>query len=310
MSLHGIKIAVHQTGLSAHVLRVWEKRYGAVTPQRTETNRRLYTDDDIKRLQYLVSLTQTGYSIGQIANLEDDQLAEMAASTCQSTQPSSGHESQTSRYVQQCIDAIRAMDQENLERVFDVAILDLGYSGLLGQVMIPVIQQIGIEWNEGTLTTADEHAATNFIKEYLTQRVKSYIPEPHAPTLLATTPSGQMHELGAFLGSCLARKIGWKVIYLGASLPADAIAGAAIRANAAAVLLSIVYPIDDTELPSELIRLRKQLPDELPILIGGNAAMAYEPTIQKINATVVSTIPDLVPQLNQIRQTRAIKANN
>ena len=79
MLLHGIKVVVNQTGLSAHVLRVWEKRYSAVTPHRTETNRRMYTDQDIKRLQLLVRLTKAGYSIGQIANLDHKELKETIA---------------------------------------------------------------------------------------------------------------------------------------------------------------------------------------------------------------------------------------
>ena len=233
MPLHGIKVIVNRTGLSAHVIRVWEKRYGAVTPHRTETNRRMYTDEQIERLQLLVKLTKAGYSIGQVANLDQQALEEMTASADKVTRLSPPATPDTPHYVPMCIEAIRAMNQEKLESIFDQAILDFGYSGLIKQIIIPMVQQVGVEWHEGRLTTADEHAASSFIKEYLTTRVKSYAPEPHAPILLITTPAGQIHELGAFLASCLARKIGWRVVYLGASLPADAIAGAANRSNAA-----------------------------------------------------------------------------
>jgi len=91
-------------------------------------------------------------------------------------------------------------------------------------VIIPVIQQVGEDWINGLITTAGEHAATSFIKEYLSHSVRSFTVEEGAPVLVVTTPAGQLHDLSAFIGSCQARKSGWKIVYLGASLPADAIA--------------------------------------------------------------------------------------
>lgn len=302
-------MVVNQTGLSAHVLRVWEKRYEAVTPQRTDTNRRMYTDEDISRLQLLVRLTKAGYSIGQIANIKLSELEDMESSAGKVTHLTPSTDQEASDYTALCIDAIRGMNQEKIETIFDQAILDLGYSGLIEQVVIPLIQQIGIDWHDGLLTTADEHAATIFIKDYLTQRTKSYAPEPNAATVLITTPAGQMHELGAFLASCLARKVGWKVVYLGASLPADAIAGAAKRSDASAVLLSIVYPLDDERIPDELLRLRKQLHDDVPIIVGGDGIFTYEKALKDINAIIIEAIPDLAPKLNEIRKDCAIRKN-
>lgn len=308
MVLHGIKIVVNRTGLSAHVLRVWEKRYNAVTPQRTDTNRRLYTDADIERLQQLVILTRGGHTIGQIASLSNDEIKELIEGSKKITHIAPPTlDQKIPGYIEPCFNAIKKFDQLKLETLFDDAILDLGYAGLIKKVLIPLMQRVGDEWHEGNITTADEHAATSFIKDYLTQRVSSYAVTANAPTLIVTTPAGQLHELGAFIASCLARKMGWQVVYLGASLPADAIAGAAIRTNARAVLLSIIYPVDDPQLPNELIRLRKQLPDETKILIGGDGSMNYEDTLNKISATIVHSIPSLEEHLNAIRTTRQHK---
>ena len=81
MLSHPIKIAVHRTGLNSHTIRIWEKRYGAVTPARSATNRRLYSDADITRLQLLQQATQSGHSIGQIARMPDASLRQLASST-------------------------------------------------------------------------------------------------------------------------------------------------------------------------------------------------------------------------------------
>ncbi len=303
MVLHGIKVVVNRTGLTAHVLRVWEKRYEAVTPQRTDTNRRLYTDDDIKRLQNLVLLTRAGHSIGQIASLSDDEIDDLvkAADKVTHLKPPTADQS-VPGYIEECLKAVRKFDQSRLEKIFDNAIRDLGYSGLISQVLLPFIQRIGTEWHDGNITTADEHAATSFIKDYLTQRMSAYAATTNAPTLLVTTPSGQLHELGAFIASCLARKSGWRVIYLGASLPADAIAGAVVRSEACAVLLSIIYPVDDPALPKELIQLRKQLPQKTTILVGGDGIFSYEETLHEIGATIVHSIPDLENHLGALRK--------
>ena len=204
MNTHGIKAATTLTGLSAHVIRVWEKRYGAVTPQRTETNRRLYTDADISRLQMLSKLIKKGYTIGHIAQLQDSELAELFDSIAASeTDPQvAAAAGQVSHLIQAAASAIRNYDQTALDRIFDEASLTLGYSGLLELVVIPVIQQVGDDWHNGSLTSAGEHAATSFIKQYLANSMRSFTQEENAPVLVVTTPAGQLHELGAIIGSC------------------------------------------------------------------------------------------------------------
>jgi DNA-binding transcriptional MerR regulator/methylmalonyl-CoA mutase cobalamin-binding subunit len=308
MNTHGIKVATTLTGLSGHVIRVWEKRYGAVTPQRTETNRRRYTDADIGRLQTLSKLVKKGYTISHIANLKDTELHELLElMTASATDPLVAETSdQVSHLIESAATAIRNYDQDALDSLFDEACLTLGYSGLLELVVIPVIQQVGDDWHNGSLTSAGEHAATSFIKDYLTRSVRSFAQEEHAPVLIATTPAGQLHELGAFIGSCQARKSGWKIIYLGPSLPADEIANAITRTNATAVLLSIVYPIDDPQLESELIRLRKQSPNDIPILVGGTGIESYQQTLEDIDAITISTFSGLSPELLKIRKARLL----
>lgn len=306
MNTHGIKVATTLTGLSGHVIRVWEKRYGAVTPQRTETNRRLYTDADISRLQTLSKLVKKGYTISHIANQKDTELqALLETMVASETDPRSAEASdQVSHLIQSAAAAIRNYDQNALDGIFDEACLTLGYSGLLELVVIPVIQQVGDDWHNGSLTSAGEHAATSFIKDYLSNSVRSFIQEENAPVLVVTTPAGQLHELGAFIGSCQARKSGWKIVYLGPSLPADEIASAVTRTDATALLLSIVYPVDDPQIETELKRLRKQCPQGLPILVGGSGIQSYKQALTEIDATTITSFSGLAPELLQIRQSR------
>lgn len=306
--MHGIKVVTTLTGLSDHVIRIWEKRYNAVTPERTDTNRRLYSDVDIARLQTLSKLVKHGCAIGNIANLSDPELhALMDSITVSEKNPQDPEKAgQINQFVLAASSSIRNLDQEQLEQVFDQASLHLGYSGLLEFVIIPLMQQVGEDWHNGLLSTAGEHAATSFIKEYLSHSVRSFSVDENAPVLVVTTPAGQLHDLSAFVGSCQARKSGWRVVYLGASLPADEIAGSISSVNATALLMSIVYPLDDSKLPGELIQLRKQCPEGLPILVGGSGLQNYAETLSKINAITIPSISGLSPELLKIRESRGL----
>ncbi|HPC11710.1 MAG TPA: MerR family transcriptional regulator, partial [candidate division Zixibacteria bacterium] len=79
-ALYPIRVVAAKTGLSAHLIRMWERRYGAVEPSRTNTRRRLYSESDVRRLTLLRRATQAGAAIGQIATLPEDDLESLVAS--------------------------------------------------------------------------------------------------------------------------------------------------------------------------------------------------------------------------------------
>ena len=302
MSLHGIKIVTLKTGLSSHVIRVWEKRYNAVTPERSDTNRRLYSDASLERLMKLADLTKAGHSIGQIAHLPDKELEKLHKEIPVITsQQETVVDLECAPLIDAALGAIASIDQRALEKTLDEAFKKIGYSGLLERILIPLIVMVGDAWHNGSITTAEEHAASSFIKDYLCVSARSYSHEEHAPTLLVTTPSGQLHELGAVIAASQARKLGWKVVYLGPSLPADEIAGAAEKVNAKAVMLSVIYPIDDPFVDKQLRRLRSQLDSSVSIIVGGSALANYQETLDEIKAIQLHSISGLTDQLAQLR---------
>ena len=123
----------------------------------------------------------------------------------------------------------------------------------------------------------------------------------HAPLLLVATPAGQVHELGALLAGAVAVNLGWRVVYLGASLPAAEIAGAARQTQARAVALSLVYPEDDPRLEGELRRLRELLPAEIPLLAGGRALPAYRKVLVRLGAILTADLLLLGAALDRLR---------
>lgn len=300
-----IKVVARRTGLSAHVIRIWEKRYGAVEPERTGTNRRLYSDEQIERLSLLRNVTQSGHSISHVAKLPTEKLRELA----RQSQGPNGHTPREPRETSgaetllvDCVAAVKSLDSRALEETLKRASTDLGAQGLLQRVVAPLAQTIGDLWRDGAITAAHEHFASAVIRIFLGQAAKPFAGTEGAPVLVVATPAGQIHELGALLVGAAAANLGWHVTYLGASLPAAEIAGAARQNRARAVALSLVYPEDDHRLDGELTRLRESLPPEITLLVGGRAMPAYRHTLEKIGATRMNDLAHLISTLDALRK--------
>ncbi len=299
---HSIKVAARRCGLSTHVIRVWEKRYDAVSPDRTDTNRRLYSEEEIERLKLLRAATMSGHSIGNVARLPTERLKQLVTQTEESPAPVRENKSTAAnRLIDTTIDAIKALNAADLEDIFSRAAVAHGHHGLLEKIIGPVAVKVGDLWREGEITAAHEHFVSAVIRNYLIRNSRPYAANSHAPTIVVGTPAGQLHEIGAVMAAAAANDMGWRVVYLGTSLPAAEIAGAAIQNKARAVALSIVFPGDDPNLPAELENLRKHLPGEIEIIAGGRSAESYTPVLDRIGATQAKDIRGFYKFLEQTR---------
>lgn len=292
------------TGLSAHVIRMWEKRYGAVAPVRTGTNRRLYGRDQVERLALLSRLTQAGRTIGTIARLPTETLRTLVRDEAQPVAAKSAADP-VATLLSASIDAIRHLDASALDTLLTRAEVTLGGHGMLQRVAAPLARQIGDLWREGSLTAAHEHFATAVLRAFLSRSIRASMLGGTAPIIVVGTPPNQLHELGALLASATAANLGWRVIYLGPSLPAAEFAVAARQHNAQAVALSLVYPEDDAGLPDELVRLRQLLPEKTKILAGGRATPSYHEALAKVGALEAHDLAQLGEILDALRRPTA-----
>jgi methylmalonyl-CoA mutase cobalamin-binding subunit len=302
---HPIRVVARRTGLSPHVIRIWEKRYRAVEPQRTGTNRRLYAEADIERLSLLRILAHDGHGIGQVARLPLERLRKLAAEAERLGRvagPGRFGCKGTPTFLEECILAVTGLNAPALEAVFRRAELELGIQGLLQRVIAPLVQATGDLWRAGSIMAAHEHFATAVIRTFLGNATKPVAAAAAGPILLAGTPAGQTNELGALLAGASAANLGWRVIYLGANLPAAEIAGLARKHQAAAVALSLVYPEDDPLLGGELKKLRSLLPPEISLIVGGRAMPAYRSTLDEIGAISVEDLAEFCAVLDGLRK--------
>jgi DNA-binding transcriptional MerR regulator/methylmalonyl-CoA mutase cobalamin-binding subunit len=295
---HPIRIVVQRTGLTADVLRAWEKRYGVVRPGRSETGRRLYTDADVERLRLLRRLTEAGRSIGQVAQLstaalsallEEDE-AERAPSRAGGTGAETRERDDATEYVAAALGAVRRLDAVRLDAVLVRAALRLGVPAFLEDVAAVLMREIGEGWHGGTLRPSHEHLASAVLRRVLGWLQWTGAADGRRGVLVVATPQGQRHEMGGLLCAAAAVSEGWRVVYLGADLPAEDIARTVVESGAHAVALSLVYPAGDAGLAAELRRLRAALPAAVSILAGGRGAESYASVLREVEAV---RLPDL-----------------
>lgn len=277
-----ISAAAKASGLSVHTIRAWEKRYGATTPERTETNRRKYTLEDIERFRLLRYATENGHSIGMIADLSNEELQNLGT-TSQVENPLASNRD----YLATCLQAMMNLDAGALEEALLHAGIVLGIDRFLSEVVVPLLNELDSGWEERRISIAQEHLASSVLRTQLEKaRLTIQVPA-NAPRLLVTTPSGQLHEIGAILAAIFAARYGWNVTYIGPNLPSAEIASAVAKTHANAVGLSLVYPEGDPQVHNELLKIRELLPTT-PLIIGGRATRSYLQTIHTIGAHTIT----------------------
>ena len=291
-----IGVVARRTGLTTHAIRVWERRYGAITPSRTEGNRRLYSDHDVEKLRLLHDLTSAGHAISQMAGLNVMALRELALTEVRggqpttpaaSAEPGAAQRQEAAQYLERCTDAVRALDDRALDQIFMEAHRALSLPILLEQVIAPLLWWVGRAWRFGSLRVSQEHLMSGSVRQFLTTLRDTYRPVEHAPALVVATLPGQQHELGALMASAVAAAEGWNVYYLGANLPIDELAHAVVLTKARAAALSIVFPRDDPRLQRDIEDLRRYLPEGTAIYVGGHGAESFSNTLQSAGAQVL-----------------------
>jgi MerR family transcriptional regulator, light-induced transcriptional regulator len=302
-----IKVVSQMTGLSVFVIRAWEKRYNVVTPSRTDTNRRLYSEEDIEKLKLLNNAVQKGYNIGGVANLSIDELRSILE---QKPPINSAAEKDLSTEtftdlgitINSCIEAIKNYDGKMLETILLKSSAKMSQPQLIEHLIVPLVYKIGDLWQDGYIRTANEHLASPVIRSFLVNLIDRNKFYENSPIIVSATPSGQEHEFGALIAGVVAASLGWKVIYLGPNLPLEEIIAVTVNMKAKVVSLSIVYPNDDPQLRKDLLNLKRILPNNISIIVGGRAADGYIDVLNEINAVVVKDTKQLSVELEKIRR--------
>jgi methanogenic corrinoid protein MtbC1 len=289
---HPIQVVVRRTGLSADVLRAWERRYGVVEPARTATGRRLYSDDDIERLRLLHRAVRGGRSIGQVSALSTSELrALVREDETEEVQPTGRHggeaRADVSGVVADCLAAVDQLDAAALEDRLTRAGTDVGASVLLEGVVTPVLATVGHRWVEGDYTIAHEHMTSAVVRQVIGRMLRGTTADAARPLALVAAPAGEHHELGAMMVAAIAGLQGWRVLYLGADMPMEDLGQAVSKHQPRVVALSTVSPEAASTLPKQLATLKPYLSPDTTLLVGGQAAETHWDALEKLGAVRV-----------------------
>lgn len=271
-----IGAAARLTGVTTHVIRVWERRYQVLAPTRSQGGARLYTDADLERLRLLRRTVAAGHAIGQIASLDDAALKRLLA-----TQPGAAGSAAGDAWPDFADDfkqAVGAYDLIRAERALSRAIAQHSPRTLVIEVLGPALQHIGDAWARGELCVGSEHLASALVRDCIGSLLRSYTADPGAESIVLTTPAGEQHELGAQLAAVLAAMYGFRVVYLGANLPASEIVDAVRRSGAKLAALSVVA-LDVGVAAREISSLLELLPEDVTLLLGGARAREIWPNL-------------------------------
>ena len=273
---HPIRVVSQRTGLSAPVLRAWERRYGAVEPSRSEGGQRLYSDADVRRLQLLATAVDGGRTIGLIADLDVDELQDLIDEDRETpVQPQGDEVTPDVERVGHALQLIEEMRTDELEQYLMRSAVELRPHELVEGLVVPLLQEVGRAWQSGRMRPSTEHIASVAIRRFLEWVSTTNQPDPDAPLAVTGTPAGQQHEFGALLAGVIAAYQGWRVRFLGPDLPAEDIAKAAETLNATMVALSAVHPRLDARGVEEVRKVRELLPDDVMVVVGGAGAAPY-----------------------------------
>ncbi len=288
---HPIRVVTARTGLSPDVLRAWERRHQVVEPSRSAGRQRLYTDADVERLKLLHRAIIAGRSIGAVAGLSLRELEKLVRSDDSAARVTAPALAEATRqaiatHLAAAFEAMQALDAARLERVLKTVSLQLSVPTMLDRFIAPLLWRIGDRWACGDLSPAQEHLASIEVRRLLTWLVERAAVEPAAPVIVVTTTTGQLVELGAMLAAASAATEGWRVAYLGTSLPAKDIITAARTLGARAVAISLVLEAAGPEATKELDRLAKGLPRGTALIGGGRAAANHALQLRRLGAQV------------------------
>lgn len=291
--LYAIKYAALRADLSTHLVRAWEKRHQAVFPARTESNRRLYSEEDILRLQLLKKAVDAGHSISMVAKLSSGELMRLINS-----QPPADHgrlsyttkPDEPTEFFNLALKSVLQLDVKRLEYALTQAAVHLTKPMLISKLIVPLCAKIGELWRRGELKIINEHIATPVIRSVLWNLLRSADVPREAPRIVVATPLNHHHELGALAIALIVRESGWRSLYCGSNLPANEIAAAVKRTKSRAVGLSITFSLNHQQLAEEIHKLRGYLCKDTAILIGGQGAATI---IDDVKANGVQLLKDL-----------------
>ena len=276
-SLLPIRTVSSLTGVNAITLRAWERRYSLITPQRTPKGHRLYTQQDVQRINRIVDLLNQGISVGHVKPLLDLAPGDAAAS-------SAADDSDTWKdHQDKMLAAIERFDEASLESSYNDALSLYPLDIVNQRLTTPLLRLLGERWNKRETGIAEEHFFSVYLRNKLGARIHHLNQRGNGPLLLLACLPGELHETGLLFFALAAINAGYRVLILGANPPLQQIPRVLDTKPCAGVVLSGSSKPARGVISTDLPDLASQL--KTPVFIGGKTSVSHQDKLEKSGIT-------------------------
>lgn len=296
-----------QTGINAETLRKWELRYGFPVPLRTEGGHRMFQDEDVEKIHGVVRAIAQGQKPGYAIRA--------AISVAQPNTPAKSPQLKRGDALTKAIKLLNADDLSNYQAHVAASLESLGTVRFVEEIAIPLLSEVGMQWQAGTLPLFREKAFASHLSgllEALSQRLvqqrPSLRPSKDVKPVLLALPAGESHYLALMLLGVMLQEVGVPTILFKSGLPASQLAKAAQTFGARAVALSCSEVCPKKLLQGELSELRRLLPKGIAMWVGGAGALHlpaaiegvyFSHSMQEIVDRAIDLMPSLAPASNE-----------
>jgi DNA-binding transcriptional MerR regulator len=290
-SVFSIKDLENLTGIKAHTIRIWEKRYNVLEPLRTETNIRLYDIENLKKILNITLLHNHGYKISQISKLSEERIPQLVNEII--TDKSFKSHAITSFKI-----AMMNFDHALFFSTYNDLLSEKSFREIFYDVFIPLIHEIGFLWQTDTISPAHEHFITYLIKQKLltsTEKVQIQAPIYNDRVFVLYLPMNEIHELGLMYLNYEILNKGYKTIFLGESVPTNSLKDLKKHFNNITFICYTTVEPNKDEVNNYIKELNEHVLDECSNLwLIGKMTEFIEPKILSDKNTTFSSIKDLV----------------
>ena len=272
------------TGIKAHTIRIWEKRYNLLTPERTSTQIRTYSDRELLLLLNVSVLNKKGIKISQIARMSPEEIME----TSKAFQELPDRDTA----IEQFIVSVLELDEQLFQQTFQGLTRETNLSVIFSEQIIPFLQRIGVMWVVGTINPAQEHFISNLIRQKIIAAIDALpIPDPRKPRMILYLPEHEWHEISLLIYHYHLRSKGMNSIYFGQALPYEALLKTVKTIKPALVLSSWLTAVDQQTIRDYFKQIKKDLPS-VAIAVSGHQINALGAELPK-SIRRIQTFADL-----------------
>lgn len=209
------------SGIKAHTIRIWEQRYNALKPFRSEGNTRYYDNNQLRRLLNIVSLLKLEHKISDICLMPDEKMFEIIE---EHLHDQSSNKNSAEYFINQLIFSAVLYNEKNFEKIFAAAVLQHGLKETYIKIIYPMLWRVGLMWNNDSIPPAQEHFISNIIRQKLLSAIDALpLITSSKDSWLLFLPENEFHEIGLLFSQYIIRSSAKKVIYLGNNLPLESL---------------------------------------------------------------------------------------